>query len=360
MLVTALAGALLATLGTGAVSRAEGADAPLELHRTYAFDGVDRNAAMRNLVEMNLMPSVDTGVVPNTHPPITDDKACPPSRCRDYVLPRPAGVKVSTPKVRVLLPVGYNADKTVRYPVVYLWNGALSPYFRWSRATELTAMSRSMKAIFVMPEGGYGSDAGFFTDWHDGSFDWETWHIQHLLPWVDKNFRTIKGARAGVGASMGALGALTYAARHPGLFKSVLSISGMVDTIQMTTYGTNPELAKALALKDPHLGRVWGDPVLNRSTWSEHNPTELAPQLKNVKLFIASGTGYAHYNPDDEIHSGIVELNLWNQHREFFAALTRAKVPYQARVAIGQLHDWPYFHEAMVWGLPKVIAAARK
>lgn len=369
-LAAALVGGLLAALTPGlATGGAASAEGPGDTFRLFASDGTDTARALRNLAEINLVPSVDTGYVPATNPPGTDARACPATRCRDYTLPRPAGVSVTLPRVRVLLPVGYASKPRTRYPVVYLFNGALSPWHRWSRATMLTSMSRSMDAIFVMPEGGHRDDAGYFTDWKDGSFDWETWHVKHLVPWVDRTFRTLKGARAAAGASMGAQGALTYAARHPGLFKAVLSISGLLDTGSLVYQGSPaqllatslpPVLSEAAGLKKPDLRRIWGDPVLDRATWAEHNPMDQVANLRDVRLFLAAGTGFAHYDPADPIHSGVVELNLWNQHRQFFAELTAERIPYQARIAVGQYHDWPYFHEAMRWGLPRIIAAARR
>jgi S-formylglutathione hydrolase FrmB len=163
---------------------------------------------------------------------------------------------------------------------------------------------------------------------------------------------------------MGAQGALTYAARHPGLFKSVLSISGLVDTSTLVQNGTVlqqlPDEVKTPAnIVGPDLSRIWGDPVLDQATWSAHNPVDQVAGLKGVSLFIASGTGYPQYDPDDPIHSGAVEENLWNQHRKFFLGLAQNGIGYEARIAQGQLHDWPFFHSAMVWGLPKAIAAAR-
>jgi S-formylglutathione hydrolase FrmB len=110
----------------------------------------------------------------------------------------------------------------------------------------------------------------------------------------------------------------------------------------------------------PDLSRIWGDPVLDQATWSAHNPVDQVAGLKGVSLFIASGTGYPQYDPDDPIHSGAVEENLWNQHRKFFLGLAQAGIPYQARISQGQLHDWPYFHDAMVWGLPRIISAAAR
>ena len=364
-LVGALLVAPLAALAPGAVGgTALGADAPASTTTApapylFSSDGVDKAQALSNLAELNAIPSVDTGYVPVTDPPRTDDKACPPSRCRDYTLPRVAGVTVTRPKVRVLLPVGYSTRTATRYPVVYLFNGSLSPYVRWTRQTMLTEMSRSMKAIFVMPEGGYDGNAGYFSDWKDGSFQWETWHVRHLVPWVDRTFRTIKGARAAAGASMGAQGALSYAARHPGLFKAVLSISGLVNTSSLVQNTVSPQLNEVLNTDGPDLKRIWGDPVLDSATWNEHNPVQLVDQLKDVKLFIASGTGYPQYDPNDAVHSGTTEQNLWNYQRYFFARLTTQGVPYEARISVGQLHDWPYFDGAMRWGLPRIIAAAR-
>jgi S-formylglutathione hydrolase FrmB len=366
----AVAGALLVALAPGTLGgAANGASAatPTPEPAPYYFssDGTDTVQALSNVARMQLIAPMDTGWRPSTDPPLTDDKACPPSRCRDYRLPAVPGLRPARPVVRVLLPVGYATQPKVRYPVVYLFNGSLSPYYRWSRATMLTPMSRSMKAIFVMPEGGHGANAGYFSDWKDGSFTWETWHTEQLVPWVDRTFRTIRGARAAVGASMGAQGALTYAARHPGLFKAVLSISGLLDTSSLVQNGTDlqqlPDPVKEAAdVTGPDLRRLWGDPVLDRSTWAEHNPVDQVAGLHGVSLFIAAGTGYPQYDPADAVHSGAVEENLWNQHRRFFLALAREGIPYQARISQGQLHDWPYFHAAMVWGLPKVIAAARR
>lgn len=359
----AVTAALIATLAPGAAGGAADAETSTEPTPYYfSNDGQDTVGALANIAQMALIPSIDTGYRPATNPPLTDDKACPAPRCADYRLPAVTGMTPTSPKVRVLLPVGYGST-TARYPVVFLYNGSLSPYHRWSRATMLTQLSRSMKAIFVMPEGGYGDDAGYFTDWKDGSFDWETWHTKNLVQWVDRKFRTIKGARAAAGASMGAQGALTYAARHPGLFKAVLSISGLLDTSTLLQNGTAaqelPAEVKAAGNIGSDLRKVWGDPVLDQATWAEHNPVDQVAGLRGVKLFLASGTGYPQYDPNDVVHSGVIEENLWNQHRKFFLALARAGVPYQARIVVGQQHNWPFFHEAMKWGLPRIIAAAR-
>jgi S-formylglutathione hydrolase FrmB len=277
-------------------------------------------------------------------------------------VPVPAGVHVTSNKVRVLVPPGYfsKADRGHRYPVVYLYNGALSPYVRWTESTELVDITRGLPAIFVMPEGGTGEEAGMFSDWKDGSWQWETYHTQVVIPWVDHHFRTT-GKRAAVGASMGGLGALSYPARHPGLYQAAFSVSGAVDTNLMAGNTLPPALAKALGISPPDLTRVWGNPVLDRATWAAHNPVDLAASLRGVEVFVACGTGSSDTTSEDGqlIHSGYTEQLMWTGHRTFLAALTAAGVPYHAWVRQGGLHNWPWFNAPLRWGLPQVVADLR-
>lgn len=353
---------LVCTVTASVVATGASADTVTpEVVKTYSVQGSKPLAAAATYARMMATLAVDTGYVPAVDPPLAGGRAaCPPKRCRDYRVKAPSSVRITGNRVRVILPVGYHRSSK-RYPVVFLFNGAVSAYDAWSRKTLLTSMSRSLPAVFVMPDGGYGRQLGMFSDWEDGSYDWETFHTKYVIPWVDKRFRTIRGARAAVGASVSALAAVGYAARHPGLFRSVLTISGMLDTRTLATQVAPQDLADAVGLDQRvDLTRVWGSPVLGADVWSAHNPADLAPRLKGVKVFVASGTGFAGGDPNDPIHTGYQENLIWTTHRTFLAALTAAGVSYEARVAVGNLHDWPYFDGPMRWGLPKVIAAASR
>jgi S-formylglutathione hydrolase FrmB len=46
-----------------------------------------------------------------------------------------------------------------------------------------------------MPDGGKDAEAGFYSDWLDGSRQWETFHTRVLRRYVDRKFRTLKGWR---------------------------------------------------------------------------------------------------------------------------------------------------------------------
>ena len=351
----------LVAAGGGTAALADtGEDVHVE--KTTAETG-SPGSSWQSYLELMLVPSVETDYEPSDESPGVDGRrACPPARCKDFRVPVPSDVRVTSNTVRVLFPTGYRAKKNrgKRYPVVYMFNGARSPYHRWSVGTELTAVTKPLKAIFVMPEGGIGDEAGMFSDWKDGSWQWETFHTEILTRWADRKFRT-NGKRAAVGASMGGLGAMIYPARHPGLYQAAFSLSGAVDTNLMTGNILPPEIAKAIGISPPNLLRVWGSPLLDRAEWDAHNPVALAPKLEGVEVFVAAGTGSASTVSEttDPLHTGYTEQLMWTGHRTFLAALTRAGVPYSAWIRQGGIHNWPWFDAPLRWGLPKVVAALR-
>lgn len=345
-----------AVLGTNAV--ADDAALPEEGPVTIVQTQVDRPAAAAvDAARLLALPSVDTGTRPVQEAPIfTGADGCPRPRCSDRRVPVPKGVQVTSDLVRVLLPTGYDdpRNRDRRYPVVFLWNGIRNDHDSWTYKTELLRMSRDWPAIFVMPAGGRDQQAGFFTDWADGSWDWETYHTQVVVPWVDRTFRTLPGARVSAGASMGGLGAIDYAARHPGMFRSVVSISAIADTNGLIGEGV---LGPADGF--PDWRRVWGDPVLDRANWEAHNPAVQVSELRDVALFITCGTGFSGGDQgDDAVVSGDTERTLWEGHRGLLSQLTAHDVPYSARVAVGGAHAWTYFDPMVEWALPQAIRAA--
>lgn len=355
--VALVCASLVATGSAGAADTVEETpeEGPITLVRT---DPDDRAGAVADYLALMSLPSRDTGARPvTTAPMFTGVNPCPRPRCADRAVPVPEDVDVTSNLVRVLLPQGYrhprNRDR--RYPVVYLFNGVRNDHDSWTFKTELIESSARWKAIFVMPAGGKLDQAGMFSDWADGSWDWETYHTRVLVPWVDRTYRTIPGARAAAGASMGALGALNYAARNPRLFEAVLSISGLPDTTLLATQAyTGPPAER------PDLRRVWGDPVLDRANWDAHNPLLQVEELRDVALFVTSGTGYRGDPGSDEVLTGDFEKSIWESHRGFLSELTTRGVPYRARVAIGGAHDWRYFDPMVRWAVPKIIRLLRR
>ena len=278
--------------------------------------------------------------------PPTRHTACPPPRCSDVSVPLPAGVRVPDNRVRVLLPRGY-AGTTRRYPVVYLLHGRGGTYEEWTTRSDLTAYTAGTPAIFVMPDGGRNATAGWYSDWEDGTFQVETFHVDVLMPWVASHYRTLPGRNAVMGLSMGGLGALTYAAHHPGAFRVAASFSGVVDS----RYA-----APATRLLSGHMARVWGDRVADAGVWAAHDPTALAPALVGTTVLLASGTGDAAAPP---ARPGGQERALYSQHPALLAALDRSGVVHRDHFYAGGTHSWPYWTADLHWALPQVLAALR-
>jgi S-formylglutathione hydrolase FrmB len=229
---------------------------------------------------------------------------------RHQLSPRLLELTMRTPafardtKVRVLLPTGYSREHR-HYPVLYLLNGGAGSYLDWTVQGDAERITTGVPLIVVMPDGGTG---GNYTDWYgeDGSGRrplWETYHIEQLLPWVDQHFRTTR-ARAVAGMSMGGNGALHYAARHPDLFSAVASFSGAVDTLDPAM----TPITETTGCADGALpGAVFGPRATQEIRWRGSNPIDLAPDLANTWISLATGNGAAG-GPDGGGQDGLEKV----------------------------------------------------
>lgn len=142
-------------------------------------------------------------------------------------------------EIIVLLPEGYADNPTARYPVLYLLHGALAGPSSWVAPPGAAGqITDPYPAITVIPDGGV---KGWFLNWTSCAQicpqNWETFHLNQLVPWVDSNLRTIanRSGRAIAGLSMGGFGAIHYAEDRPDLFSYAASYSGALDTGNATT-----------------------------------------------------------------------------------------------------------------------------
>lgn len=286
---------------------------------------------------------------------------CQAPDCIDVQVPVPADVKVPESRVRVLLPKGYADNPCRAYPVLYLLHGVGDSYRTWVENTDIVAFTRDLPLIVVMPDGGRSPEAGWYSDWADGSRDWETFHTSVLPTYIDATFRTLgAGHRLIAGLSMGGFGAMSYAARHPGMFEAAASFSGMLDTM----YGF-PLSGPGFAAANPYFGtpdeRVWGNQLADEATWRQHNPTDLAAALKDTALFVATGTGTPGGPAGDDVDNAgayAVEAFIFQLNVSFVRALTLAGVPFRQDIYPGGQHDWPYWERELHWALPQMLPLA--
>jgi poly(3-hydroxybutyrate) depolymerase len=73
-------------------------------------------------------------------------------RIRDLTVDSPALGRSA--KVRLLLPRGFEAEPTRRWPVLLLLHGCCDTYQSWTRSTDVGALADLNDVLVVMPEAG--------------------------------------------------------------------------------------------------------------------------------------------------------------------------------------------------------------
>ena len=194
------------------------------------------------------------------------------------------------PRANVLLPDHYNPGK--RYPLVVVLNG-LNCNYDWYVHTGVISVFKGLEAIVVMPEGGNGWYADWWNDGERGGPSWETYELETVLPTILHRYRILPQRRyhAIVGHSMGGLGAVYLGGRLPGFFGSVATTSGFVDP-QLVAQITQPGMG--LTAYAPFEGDYALDPVEGppQGFYADgHNPTRLAMNLEQTRVFVSTGTG---------------------------------------------------------------------
>ncbi len=266
-------------------------------------------------------------------------------RTRDLVLDSPS---VGKARVRLLLPVGFDADPNRRWPVLYLLHGADDPdtYQCWTRSADVAAVTAGLPLLVVMPEGG---TQGYYSDWynegHGGPPAWETFHLVELLQVLDRDWRA-SDHRAIAGLSMGGLGAMLYAAHSPHLFRAAASFSGVLDTV-----GTS---------KWPFPPGVWGNRTQQAAVWHRHNPTDRAADLRGISLFVSYGNGDPGPLDSAGTSSSVgsqIERRLAPGNAAFVRRLDVLGIPAQVDAYGPGIHNWPYWQRELHRALPAIMRA---
>ncbi|WP_167148089.1 alpha/beta hydrolase-fold protein [Actinomyces sp. ZJ308] len=223
------------------------------------------------------------------------------------------------PAVNVLLPDGYNAAR--RYPVLYLLHGGGSDNdFRIFDKLGIRDVTVGRELIVVMPDGGL---AGWYCNpvsSNVGPRNWETFHIDELIPWVDSTFSTIAefSGRAVSGFSMGGFGALKYTAKYYGHFASVSSHSGPADLRGAEGSAVTHWANVSSAAVELGGGMVYGAPW-DEARVSADNPMEHIESYRGKRIFLVCGTETLDPN----------ELVVLPTQRTFGGALEAAGIPHE-------------------------------
>ena len=278
---------------------------------------------------------------------ITESQFVDPAREQFNSPPPGAPARDNALRVNVLLPDGYDGRR--EFPVLYLLHGHGDAYDHWANPQrgDVAAIAAGLGAIVVMPEGARGWYANWWKEGRRAEPAWERYHLEELIPLVERRLRIRPGRRwhAIAGLSMGGLGALYYASQRPGYFGSAASFSGAI-SIQ------RPEWPAGFDTQGERHQDVYGDPAGNRFYWTGHNPVALVENLVHTRVYLTVGDGTPP-EPDNGFGS-VAEVEL-RQHADDFAAAARAAGVPVTYVPLAGIHDWPYWRrhlaDAIAWGL---------
>lgn len=293
-------------------------------------------------------------------------------RLARYLVSTPSlAMSASTPlRINVILPADYHRHPRHRYPVLYALPGTSNTADVWLNNIDTIEMTKSLSLIVVIPDGTFDADGGgFYTNWVNqttsrGIANWETFHTEELVAWIDENFRTHadRSGRAIVGISQGGFGSMSYAARNPDLYGAAASFSGAVDIYYnpVCHIGAVALISTIMTgLNDVPPFAPFGDPATHADNWKAHDPGSLVGNLANTKVDLYTSTGLPGL-PDliDPAVVGTVAIEalLHASNRCFKQAADAAGIDYGWHSYLIGTHAWNYANRSLADYLPRLMA----
>jgi S-formylglutathione hydrolase FrmB len=271
-------------------------------------------------------------------------------------LPGPANI-------RILLPTGYAAHPRRRYPVLYLLHGTSGGASDWTTMGDTQQTTAGKPLIVVMPDIALNDDGGgWCTNWPDGAYRWEMFHVDQLIPWVDNNLRTIatRAGRAIAGLSQGGFCSMSYAARHPDLFSIALAYSGVPDIYYDSDARSGASAiinATEVGLDRVAPGSMFGDLATNGINWAAHDPATLAQNLRLTKMYLYWGNGLpGSYDSSPNPSGSAIEAGVWRDNNDFEARVHALGIPAYFDGYGNGTHTWPYWARDLRWSIDTMLA----
>jgi len=231
----------------------------------------------------------------------------------------------------VLLPPSYDAEKTRRYPILYLLHGLgdneefLVHSGGMNLVEDLWEQHQLGEMLIVTPAGGIS----FYINSHDGKRRYEDFFLQEFMPGVEKRYRAQagRGSRGIAGISMGGYGALHIAFQHPQLFVAVGAHSAaLIEKLPNITAENSRQMSQLRVL-----GPAFGSPF-DATFWNQNDPVRIArtANLAGLKIYFDCGS-----EDDYGFDLGAETLDKM---------LTSRHIAHEFHLYPGG-HDWIYFAE---------------
>ncbi len=224
----------------------------------------------------------------------------------------------------VHLPPDFREDEQLPL-VVFLHGGGDDPasFDRHDLTLRLRAQQERgevPRAVIVFPQG----DNGFWTNWYDGSRNYQDWVTDEVLPAAAARYHTLPCPQHChvMGVSMGGYGALRLALHRPDLFASVSALSAPIfNTQDMVDFSENGLYAAFVPVH-----RAFG-PTGDRSRIEQEDLylRWRSPEDVSLRIFMAWG---------DNDRRQLEDLN-----KRFRDHLVAAEIPHHAEEYVGN-HSW--------------------
>lgn len=207
-------------------------------------------------------------------------------------------------KTCVMLPDSYKKSAK-KFPVVYLLHGYSGNYGSWAKDfKELKKQVDLYNFIVIGVDGNYSS--WYFDSPIDPSFKYETYVTSELVPYIDKNYKTISNreGRAISGLSMGGHGALYLSIKHQDIFGAAGSMSGGVD---FRPFPDNWDIKK-------RLGTITEFP----DNWNKNTVVNMLDLLPNnsLKLIIDCGVDDFFMKVNRDLHAKMLDKKINHDYIE--------------------------------------------
>ena len=224
----------------------------------------------------------------------------------------------------VILPIGYDASRTTRYPVLYLLHGRTGHYSDWLNRTNIADYASDYQLIIVMPEG----NDGWYTDSASVPTDeYESYILKELLPDVEQRYRTIQAryGRGIAGLSMGGYGAIKFGLKSPQTFVFAASMSGAFGAPRFTDQDVATTGWR-------ELNSLFGP--LGSETRKVNDVFEIVKNLPPARI---SSLPFFYFDCGTEDVAWIFPYN-----RELSALMFEKRIPHEFRELPGE-HSWAYW-----------------
>ncbi len=212
--------------------------------------------------------------------------------------------------------------------LIWLHGGGGSRRFLESCTAQFVSCwaDRSLPAMVVAtPSAGWS----YYLDRRDGSEMWETFLLEEFIPAVRAESGATDGPLLIGGISVGALGALRMAFRHPDRFQAVVAIEPTVEAaLSWERVPTRDRIHMSEGLR----AKLFGDPI-DQHHWRLNHPTNLA--MSNSTAIAASELAiYLEAGDEDQLH---VHYGTELLHRCLFDV----GLPHEYRLTRGGNHVGP-------------------